>query len=129
MAYKALITVGGVELPQPSKYVGTTSTVVDSARNVAGYVVGAVIREGISKVEADFNYLTAAQLSSILKLFSAAHGGAFFQTVEYFDQVENDWVTKQMYVGDRTTSGAHKLDPTTGAIVGWQGAHLSLVEV
>lgn len=37
----ALVTVNGVELPEPSSYEGTTSTIVDSGRNVQGKVVGA----------------------------------------------------------------------------------------
>ena len=34
----ALVTVNGVELPEPSSYEGTTSTIVDSGRNVQGKV-------------------------------------------------------------------------------------------
>ena len=48
---KALVTIANTDLPTPSTYTGTETTVVDAARNVAGYVVGAVVRESIAKVE------------------------------------------------------------------------------
>lgn len=40
----ALVTVAGVALPEPSTYNGNTSTLVDSARNTNGVVVGSVVR-------------------------------------------------------------------------------------
>mgnify|MGYP003287411265 FL=1 len=48
---KALVTIAGTALPEPSSYSGTTSTIVDSARNVKGYVVGSVVRSDVAKVE------------------------------------------------------------------------------
>jgi hypothetical protein len=124
-----LITIGNTPLPPPSKYVGLTADIVDSARNVEGYVVGAIVRSDVGKVEADFNYISADEWSAILKLFNPKHGGSFYNDVTFFNQVTADWETRRMYVGDRTTSGAVKVDPDTGAVVGWLGAHLSLVEV
>ena len=44
MAIPALVTVNGVDLPEPSSYEATTSTIVDSGRNVQGKVVGSVVR-------------------------------------------------------------------------------------
>ena len=38
----ALVSIGGFDFPESSTYNATTSTIVDSARNVSGYVVGAV---------------------------------------------------------------------------------------
>ena len=40
----ALVSIGGFDFPEPSTYNATTSTIVDSARNVQGRVVGAVVR-------------------------------------------------------------------------------------
>ena len=62
----ALVTVNGVELPEPSSYDGTTSTIVDSGRNVQGKVVGAVVRPDVAKVSMSWNYLTARQWADIL---------------------------------------------------------------
>ena len=35
---EALVSIGGYALPEPSTYSAVTSTIVDSARNVSGYV-------------------------------------------------------------------------------------------
>lgn len=129
MPYRHLITVAGVPLPQPSEYKGLTADIVDSARNVDGYVVGAVIRHDVGKVEAEYKYISAQAWSNILKLFNPKYGGSFYNNVTFFNQVTANWETRKMYVSDRTTTGAYKLDPATGAVIGWIGAHLSLVEV
>ena len=42
---QALVSVNGVDLPEPSSYSATTSTIVDSGRNVQGKVVGSVVRQ------------------------------------------------------------------------------------
>lgn len=128
MPYTNLISIGGTQIKQPSKYVGLTATLVDSGRNAAGVVIGSVIREDVAKVEADYNYITAKDWSDILKKFNSAYGGSFYQTVTFYNQTTASWETRTMYVGDRTTGGAFKCDPTTGAVEGWMNAHLSLVE-
>lgn len=124
----ALISIGGWGLPTPSMYVGTESTIVDAARNVQGKVIGAVIRESVAKVEAEWNYLSAADWASILQKFNTAYGGSFYSNVTFFNQVSNTWETRSMYVGDRTTSGAFKTD-SSGSIVGYRNPKLSLIEV
>ena len=126
---KALVTVGEAALPNPSTYVGLTATLVDSGRNTEGYMIGAVIREDVGKVEVSWNYLTVAQWASILQKFSSKFGGAFSQDVTFYDQVRADWITREMYVGDRTSSGLIQLDPVTGAPRGWKNPKLSLIEV
>ena len=40
---EALVSVGGYGFPEPSTYNATTSTIVDSARNVQGKMVGSVV--------------------------------------------------------------------------------------
>lgn len=126
---KALVTIGTSDLPTPSSYVGLTSTIVDSGRNTEGVMIGAVIREDVGKVEMSWNYLTVAQWSAILKKFSSVHGGSFSQNVTFFDQVRADWITREMYVNDRTSAGLIQLDPITGAPRGWKNPKLSLIEV
>lgn len=123
-----LITVSGVPLPEPSTYSGSTATAVDTARNVLGYMVGAVVRDDMAKVEVSWSYLTVAQWSNILKLFSVKHGGEFVNDVKFFDQTSGGYVTRKMYVSDRT-AGMWRRDSNTGAVLGFTGCALSLVEV
>lgn len=124
MAGQALVTVGGVALPEPSAYDAQTSTIVDSARNVSGYVVGAVVRHDVAKVELSWKYLTAAQWARILSLFNRS----FYNSVTFFDMSTAQYTTRQMYVSDRK-AGMWRRDPNTGAILGWTECNLSLIEV
>lgn len=120
----ALVTVNGVELPEPSSYEGTTSTIVDSGRNVQGKVVGAVVRHDVAKVTISWNYLTAKQWATILSLFTAN----FYCSVRFYNQATAGYTTRQMYVSDRT-AGMWRRSPNNGSIMGWTGAKLSLIEV
>ena len=128
MAFKALVSVGGYDFPEPSSYSGNTSTLVDSARNVEGRMVGSVIRDDISKVELSWKYLTVEQWARIQKCFSQSAGGKFINSVTFFDQTVGDWVTKEMYVNDRKAS-IFKRDPLSGDVAGWVDPSLSLIEV
>lgn len=121
---KALVTIAGTALPEPSSYSGTTSTLVDSARNVKGYVVGSVVRNDVAKVELSWRYLTAEQWATVLSLFKKN----FYNEVEFYDQTVAGWVTRQMYVSDRNAS-MFKRDSETGNVMGYVDAKLSLVEV
>ena len=40
LAFKALVRVAGLDLPEPSTYSGNTATLVDSGRNVQGELIG-----------------------------------------------------------------------------------------
>lgn len=120
----ALVTVAGVALPEPSEYTGQTSTLVDSARNVSGYVVGSVIRNDVAKVELKWRYLTARQWANVLSLFT----NSFYNNVTFFNQATADYTTRQMYVGDRS-AGMWRRHPVTGEVMGWTDCSLSLVEV
>ena len=120
----ALVSIGGFEFPEPSTYTATTSTIVDSARNVSGYVVGAVIRNDVAKIEITWRYLTAQQWARILSLFS----GSFYNDVRFLNQVTNQYTTRTMYVSDRN-AGMWRRDPLTGTVMGYTNCSLSLVEV
>lgn len=130
---KHLIYVGGVALPEPSSYESNTATIVDSARNLDGYVVGAVIRSNVAKVSLMWRFLRPEQWANILALFNAS----FYNNVEFFDQATGTWVTKRMYVGDRSASMfrrnpdiTHISDPLQDyPVVGWKDCKLALVEV
>lgn len=128
MAFKALVSVNGYDFPEPSAYSGNTSTLVDSARNVSGEMVGSVIRDDISKVEISWKYLTVEQWARIQKCFSQSAGGKFINSVEFFDQSVGEWVEKNMYVSDRK-AGMWRRDPASGDILGWTDCSLSLIQV
>ena len=120
----SLVSVGGYNFPEPSSYSAVTSTIVDSARNVSGYVVGSVIRHDVAKIEISWKYLTAAQWATILSLFTAG----FYNDVRFYNQATAGYDTRQMYVSDRS-AGMWRRDPSTGEILGWTNCSLSLVEV
>ena len=128
MAIRALVSVGGYDFPEPSTYSGNTSTLVDSARNVMGVMVGSVIRDDVAKIEMSWRYLTVKQWADIQKCFRQSSGGKFINLVTFFDQSVGGWVTKEMYVNDRT-SGMWRRDPETGDVLGWTDCSLNLIEV
>ena len=128
MAFRALVSVGGYDFPEPSAYSANTSTLVDSARNVEGRMVGSVIRDDISKVEISWKYLTVEQWASIQKCFRQGSGGKFINAVTFFDQSVGGWVTKEMYVNDRK-AGMWRRDPQNGDVLGWTDCSLALIEV
>lgn len=131
----ALVIVGGYALPTPSEYTANTATVVDAARNVAGYTVGTVIRNDVAKVTLKWNALKPADWAAILKKFDPKYGGAFYQTVQFLNQTSNAMETRRMYVSDRN-AGMHILytenDNVDAALIGtpkyYLGASLSLIE-
>lgn len=128
MAFRALVSVGDYDFPEPSAYSGNTSTLVDSARNAQGVMIGAVIRDDSAKVEISWKYLTIEQWARIQKCFRQSSGGKFINLVSFFDQSVGGWVTKEMYVSDRK-AGMWRRDPETGDVLGWTNCSLSLVEV
>lgn len=128
MSIRALVTVGEYEFPEPASYKGNTATLVDSARNAQGVTVGAVIRDDVGKVELTWRYLTVEQWADILKCFSIARGGKFYNDVTFFCQDIGDWTTRKMYVSDRNAS-MFRRDPKTGDVLGYTDCSLSLVEV
>lgn len=121
---EALVSIGGFDFPEPSSYNATTSTIVDSARNVQGRVVGSVIRHDVAKVELSWKYLTADQWATILTLFT----DSFYNDVTFLNQATNRYDTRTMYVSDRT-AGMWRRDPQTGDVMGYTNCSLSLVEV
>ena len=120
----ALVSVAGVALPEPSGYSATTATLVDSARNVEGKVVGSVIRSDVAKVELKWRYLPVAQWAEILSLFTQS----FYNQVTFFNQSTAQYETREMYVSDRK-AGIWRRHPETGDVAGWTECALSLVEV
>ena len=122
-----LVSIGNFSVPEPSTYSATTSTIVDSGRNVQGVVIGAVVRDDVAKVAMTWNFISAQDWADLLAQFSPARGGSFYNNVTFFCQDTNSWVTRQMYVSDRTASIF--LRDSAGNIRGYTNAALSLVEV
>lgn len=120
----ALVTIAGYELPEPSSYSASTSTLVDSARNVKGYVIGSVVRSDVAKVELSWRYLTAEQWAKILSLFTRN----FYNSVTFFNQATGKYETRQMYVGDRS-AGMWRRHPVTEEVMGFTECKFSLIEV
>lgn len=121
---EALVTVNGKALPEPSTYDATTATIVDSGRNVAGEVIGAVIRSDVAKIELSWRYLTAQQWADVIGPFTTN----FMCPVRFFNQSTAAYVTRNMYISDRTAS-MFRRHPVTGAVMGFTNCSLSLVEV
>lgn len=139
LVYINPLTQGGTgfDVPTPSEYVGNTATVVDSARNTDGYMIGTVIRSGVAKIQLTWNFISVDDWADLLKQFEPDYGGAFARDVTFFNQTSGQLETRQMYVSDRTTNGTFLLyDEETapsqsliGLPCGYLGAKFSLIEV
>lgn len=124
---RPLVTIGNFPVPEPSTYSSTTATIVDSARNVNGVQIGAIVRDGVAKIELNWNFISAAEWASLLERFDIKRGGSFYNSVTFFNQDTNDWETKTCYVSDRTANIF--LRAKDGSIRGYTNARLSLIEV
>lgn len=125
---QSLVTIGGYPLPEPSSYTGNTATIVDTARNVQGVMIGAVIRDDVAKVELSWRYLSVKDWAKICTLFNVKDGGSFVNSVTFFNQSTGKMSVRNMYVTDRH-AGMWRRDPSTGEVLGWTECKLSLVEV
>lgn len=107
---RGFIYINDVPFPYPSKDSGLQSvqTIVDSARNANGIMVGERVGRDMGKIELTWSVLTPETWSEMLKLF-----GNFTFNLRYLDMVTNDWVTRTFYVGDRSAQ-PFMCDPETG---------------
>lgn len=127
---------GRFTFPTPSKYTATTSTIVDSARNANGVMIGSVIRNDVAKIQMSWNFIEPWDWSAILKQFEPKYGGAFIRTVTFFNQTLGQIETRDMYVSDRTAESFLLFDYYNAPDLSWAGlpkgykdASLSLIEV
>lgn len=125
--FRPLVTIDGHPIADPSEYNCTTSTVVDSARNVQGIMVGAVIRSGIVKAELKYKFLAAEDWAYLLSLLDESAGGKFINPVTLLNQTTNEWETHNLYCSDRTAGIYLRNDD--GSIVGYKDCRVSLIEV
>ena len=145
MSSRALVSVYNeststwVDLPTPSDYDASASTLVDSARNSKGEVVGQVILEDVAKIELQWNFLTVAQYSQIAQLFDSHYGGNFFNFVSYFDVIKGDFDSSNtgtptlathrvFYPNDRKVQFAHITLDANGKPKGYTGVQLHLID-
>ena len=135
--YASGATTGGtegvdyIELPISSTYKTTSSTAVDSSRNIKGFVVGKVTRAGIRKIELSWRVISIQDYAELGTFFNTN----FFFYAHYFDQDSGEWQTRHFYVGDREadafeaeawqpTQRGGRIEPTKV-----QNLKLSLIEV
>lgn len=108
--YDCFIRVNGKPFPYMSRdLVLQTATMVDSARNANGVLVGQKVGRDVAKLDnLVWPHLTAEQWSDILQEMDH-----FTVEVEYPDMVTNSWQTRTFYCGDRTAK-VWKIDWNTG---------------
>lgn len=104
------------------------STIVDSARNAVGSMIGNTV--GDDKVKLTLNYppLPDADFRNLLVLFDREHGGAFKKYVKFWDPRVGTQVIRLMYVGDRSGK-PYFGDSTSGKPEYWTNVKANLVEV
>ena len=95
----AIITINGKEFPAPQRGLEfIVSTTVSSGRNANGEVVGQVVGRNQNKANnLVWPWLKAETWAAMLQEFDN-----FFVIVKMPDMVHNDWITIQMYPGDRS---------------------------
>ena len=122
----AFIRINGNSYPQPRRGLNLIgSTIVDSARNTNGVVVGQKVGRDQQKINGlEWAYLTAEQWSAILKEFDKG----FYATVTYPDMVNNRWTTRKMYPGDRTATPFH-IDENTGLPLDYLNCKVNIIDV
>ena len=123
--YNGFVYINDVEFPYPSHESGlqTTVTTVDSARMADGVLRAKKIGRDQSKVELTWSALTAEQWSSMLKIFR----DNFYFNIRYFDMVENEWVTRRFYVGDRSAQ-PFMVDKNTGRPRYWLNCQANVID-
>jgi hypothetical protein len=123
--YNGFVYINDIAFPYPSKDSGlqTTLTTVDSARTADGVLRSKKIGRDQAKVELTWSVLTPEQWSQMLKLFE----NNFIFTIRYFSMVENDWVSRQFYVGDRTAK-PFLVDKNTGRPKYWLDCKANVID-
>ena len=123
--YNGFVYINEVEFPYPSHESGLqyTVTTVDSARMADGVLRAKKIGRDQSKVELTWAALSAEQWSKMLKIFK----DNFYFNIRYFDMVENDWITRRFYVGDRTAQ-PFMVDKKTGRPRYWINCQANVID-
>lgn len=132
-----------VDLPTPSDYTGSSTTVVNSSRNAKAQVIADVVASDIAKIELHWNFLTIQQFSSLAQLFEPKYNGSFFVPVSFFDVIKGDFdgdITQAptnsaganpiriFYCGDRKVQFAHITLDNDGKPKGYSDVSLNLID-
>lgn len=119
-----MFKMGSLWLPNPTTKSAnqTIATFVNSGRNTEGQVIGQKIGRDQSKIELEWNYLTAYQWSTLLQFWDRN----FFFTMEYFDMRDNLRRTREFYVGDRSATPFNI--NTNGNVLAWVDCKANIIE-
>jgi hypothetical protein len=123
--YNGFVYINDVEFPYPSAESGLqhTVTTVDSARMADGVLRAKKIGRDQSKVELTWAALKPEQWSKMLKIFDEN----FYFNIRYFDMVQNDWITRRFYVGDRSAQ-PFMVDKETGRPRYWLNCQANVID-
>lgn len=122
---QSFITLEGIPLPQPRRGLNMQiATIVDSARNANGAVVGQKVGRDQQKInDLEWGYLDASTWQSILSVLDEK----FFVEVMYPDMVTGEWTTRTMYPGDREATPLW-LDESSGLPTGYINCKVNLID-
>jgi hypothetical protein len=124
-------TTSGIAIPEPAFDSGnvTISTLVNAGRNANGKFIGQVIGDDKLKIEMNWSVLTPAQFQTLLNIFNRAQSGKFVNDFTVYDPRTMTYVTKRMYVGDRSGRPLMVSNPGTGHPRFWTDVKADLIEV
>ena len=118
------VTINGVELPQPRRGLNVEiATIVDSARNANGVVIGQKVGRDQQKINnLEWGYLDAEVWETILNIFDTS----FFVTVTYPNML-GGWTTREMYPGNRSAEPLW-LDKNSGRPTHYINCKVNLID-
>ena len=119
-----LVICDGIALPQSSGYVWGKATIVDSARNAMGRMIGDIIRADVAKIELTWKFLYREDIEVIGML-------PFINNVEFYYPPLGGFVTRKMYTSD-FTGGTPMLKQgfdENGLPAGHDNVRIALIEV
>ena len=124
-------TTSGIEIPAPAFDSGniTISTLVNAGRNAQGKFIGQVIGDDKLKIEMNWSVLSPAQLHDLLRIWDRAQGGKFVNDFVVYDPRRMAYVTKRMYIGDRSGKPIMVADVGVGHPKWWTDVSANLIEV
>lgn len=120
------IKINNLVCPTPARGLNLmVATLVDSARNASGTVVGQKIGRDQYKIDAlVWPVLSAEEWSAILQEFD----NEFYAIVTFPDMVHNTWKSLKMYPGDRTAE-PYTLDEATGLPDVYRNCKVNIIDV
>lgn len=125
MSYVPYIYINGIGLPIPKRglnYIITTT--VDSARNSEAQVAGSKVgRDQIKLDSLEWAYLDAKVWARVLRELKK-----FKVLIRYYDPVEEKWMSRYMYPGDRSFK-PNKIDRKTGIPINYIDCKCNLTDM